>query len=88
MCVIYAYVNVVNKTEEIIYNKIDNYDKIIKLTDYDKVVILSFAGEEKSINDIFSGNVLEIVKKSDILRIKICSDSVVEYIKMKILFQG
>lgn len=75
----YAYVNTVNKTEEIIYNKIDNYEKIINFSEYDKVVILSAEGEEKSINDILSGNVLEIIRNSEILRITICSDSVAGY---------
>ncbi len=67
----YAYVSSVDKSNEIIYNKLDGSDKVIDLSKAENAVILSASGEKKTINDISKGNVLEIVKNDSRIQLTI-----------------
>lgn len=71
----YAYVDSVDYEKLEIQNSLRNFETILNLNDYKKVTIVSQTGEEKTLTDILAGNVLEVIRNNNQIKITIVSKS-------------
>ena len=67
----YAYVNHVDTKRNEIHNKLNAFDDVLVLDNYEDVTITDAEGAEKQLSDIAQGNILEVVRNSDRINIKV-----------------
>ena len=67
----YAYVNYVDTQRREIHNKLKSFDDVLALDKYNEIVITDANGAEKQLSDLAQGNILEIVRNTDRINIKV-----------------